>query len=469
MIKNKLFKRILKIVIAAALAFLLFVTTGMIVPYIKHKEVDPEVAYACMDKEYLGKNEYGERIRYIKSNDEALEMRLALINSAKSEIIFTTFELGDDESGHDIISALANAAQRGVKVKVLIDAYKGVDLSSNDWLRYLSTLENAEIKLYNPLNPFVPWRSQSRMHEKYMIFDGQTYILGGRNTNDKFLGSYNEEIRNADRDILVYTENPSEGATVTQLRSYFEEYFAHKHCSTYEYGGEKYAEKVNQRYERLKTLYPSAFNELDMEALTYSVGKITLLTGETKTGNKAPNVWYQMVDIMQRGEDIIIQSPYVMLGDDMSDDLKALASGRDVSLLINSPLIGTNKFGNADYSNNRHKVKRLGMNIYEHIGEVSHHSKTVVVDNKICMIGSFNFDMRSTYIDSEIMLVIDSEQLNAEIRAELGDMKEYSREINSDGIINKGDYYVEPEEQSIWSELGMTFMRLLIIPVRFLL
>lgn len=469
MIKNKLFKKIFKSVIAVTLVFLLFIVAGIVVPYIKHKDVDSEVAHACIDKEYLGANEYGERIRHIKSNVEALEMRLALINSAKSEIILTTFELGNDESGRDIISALANAAQRGVKVKVLVDAYKGGDLNSNDWLRYLSTLENAEIKLYNPLNPFMPWRSQSRMHEKYMIFDGQTYILGGRNTNDIFLGNYNEEKANADRDILVYTETPSEGSTVVQLRSYFEEYFAHEHCDTYKYSKGKSSEKVMERYESLKALYPSAFTELDMDALTYPVGKITLLTGEIVTGKKAPNIWYQMVDIMLRGENIIIQSPYVMLGKDMSEDLHALAFSRDVSLMINSPLVGTNKFGNADYTNNKEKVWGLGMTTYEHIGEVSHHSKTVVVDDRISIVGSFNFDMRSAYIDSEIMLVIDSAQLNNELRVELDRMTAWSREIRSGGFTDYGEYYVEPEEKSVWERAGRLFMRAFTIPIRFLL
>lgn len=469
MTKSKLFKNIFKAVIAITLVFFLFIVLGIVVPYIKHKDVDRDVAHACIDKEYLGENEYGERIRYIKSNDEALEIRLSLINSAKSEIILTTFELGNDESGRDIISALANAAERGVKVKVLVDAYKGGDLNSNDWLRYLSTLENAEIKLYNPLNAFMPWRSQSRMHEKYMIFDGQTYILGGRNTNDTFLGNYNKEKENADREILVYTETPSAGATVTQLRSYFEDYFAHEHCDTYKYTKGKSPEMVKERYESLKALYPSAFTAPDMNGLTYPVGKLTLLTGETVTGKKAPNIWYQMVDIMLRGENIIIQSPYVMLGKDMMADLEAVAFSRDVSLMINSPLVGSNKFGNADYTNNKEKVWDLGMTTYEHIGDVSHHSKTVVVDDRISIIGSFNFDMRSAYIDSEIMLVIDSAELNTELRIELDQMTSWSKEIRSGGFTDYGEHYVEPEEKGFWERLGNLFMRAFTIPIRFLL
>ena len=469
MIKNKLVMRIIKAVIAVTLVFFLFIVTGIIVPYVKHKEVDRDVAHACIDKEYTGTNQYGERIKNIKTNLEALQIRLQLINSAQSEIILTTFEFGNDESGRDIVSALANAAERGVKVRLLIDSYKGGDLNSNGWLRYLSTLENAEIKLYNPLNPFMPWRSQSRMHEKYMIFDGQTYIIGGRNTNDIFLGEYDKENMNSDREILVYTENPTEGSTVCQLRSYFEDYFAHEHCETYKYSKGKSAETVRERYESLKTLYPSAFDTLDMNGITYPVGKLTLLTGETVTGKKAPNIWYQMVDIMLRGEDIVIQSPYVMLGKEMSEDLKAVAFSRSVDLMVNSPLTGANKFGNADYTNNREKVWELGMTTYEYIGESSHHAKTVLVDDRISIVGSFNFDMRSAYIDSEIMLVIDSAELNQEIRVELDQMTSWSREIRSGGYIDCGEFYVEPEEMSFGERMGRFFMRLVVRPIRFLL
>ncbi len=468
MVKNKLIVKIVKSLIALTLAFLLYIVVGIVVPYIKHKDVDRDVAHACIDKEYLGVNEYGERIKHIKTNVEALEIRLSLINSAKSEIILTTFEFGNDESGRDIISALANAAERGVKVRLLIDAYKGGDLNSNAWLRYLSTLENVEIKLYNPLNPFMPWRSQSRMHEKYMIFDGQTYLLGGRNTNDRFLGDYGDEKENADREILVYTETPSENASVSLLKSYFEDYFVHEHCDTYKYSSGKSAEKVRERYEKLKTLYPSAFNELDMNELTYPVGKITLITGQTVTGNKAPNVWYQLVDIMLRGENIIIQSPYVMLGKEMSEDLEAIAFSRNVSLMINSPLAGSNRFGNADYTNNKNKVWDLGMTTYEHIGDVPHHTKTIVVDDRISIVGSFNFDMRSTYIDSEIMLVIDSEELNTELRIELDQMTSWCREIRSGGVMDYGELYAEPE-QSFGDRMSLLLMRAISIPIRFLL
>ncbi len=456
-------KNMIGIACALVAVVLLFLVLGATLPYIKHAETEKVTG-----TEYVGESEYGERVRYIRSNIEALKTRLALIREAKSEIILATFEFFDDESGHDIVSALADAACRGVKVKLLIDGYRGSSLKNNKWLRYLSSIENTEIKLYNPINPLFPWRSQSRMHDKYMIFDETTFIMGGRNTNDRFLGDYGDEKESIDRDILVYTEEPGENASVSILKRYFEGYFSHKHCKVYKYGETDMRDTVNERYEGLKALYPSAFEEYDIRSDTYSVGKISLITGSTETGNKKPEVWSKLVSLMSTGENVVIQSPYIMCSKEMEEDLKELSKERNVDLIINSPLVASNRFGTADYLNNKDEVQSLGMTVCEHIGRVSDHSKTILIDGRISVIGSFNLDMRSTYIDSEIMLVIDSERLNTELRSEISGIYAESRVISPDGSAYEGINYTEPEYDRTKS-MSMKLMRLISRPIRFLI
>ncbi len=48
-------------------------------------------------------------------------------------------------------------------------------------------------KLYNPINLMTPWKINYRLHDKYLIVDGKQYLLGGRNTNDLFLGEYKDK------------------------------------------------------------------------------------------------------------------------------------------------------------------------------------------------------------------------------------------------------------------------------------
>lgn len=96
----------------------------------------------------------------------------------------------------------------------------GRPLSSSDLFCQLAAHENVEVRLYNPLNLLAPWKTNYRMHDKYLIADDLAYLLGGRNTDNRFLGRYTDHY-NVDRDILVYETEPGQGQSYRQLRDYF--------------------------------------------------------------------------------------------------------------------------------------------------------------------------------------------------------------------------------------------------------
>lgn len=147
-----------------------------------------------------------ERVKSIESADDALLWRLWLIESAEKEIIFSTFDLRADGSGQDLMAALYGAAQRGVRVRVIVDGLNGfLHLQNSGVLRALAAEENVEVRFYDPIDLLRPWKLNYRLHDKYLIADGDRYILGGRNTNDLFLGSYQEK-QNIDRDVLVVSD-----------------------------------------------------------------------------------------------------------------------------------------------------------------------------------------------------------------------------------------------------------------------
>ena len=127
----------------------------------------------------------------IEKNPEALLQRVRLIQNAKEEIILSTFAFQSDESGKLILGALHDAADRGVHIRPLVDGMESwIDMEGNPYFYGLSSHENVEIKLYNKANPLKPWKMMGRMHDKYLIADGKTYILGGRNTYNYFLGDF---------------------------------------------------------------------------------------------------------------------------------------------------------------------------------------------------------------------------------------------------------------------------------------
>lgn len=65
-----------------------------------------------------------------------------------------------------------------------------LDVNNSPWFEAMASHENIELKIYNPIHFYAPWKMQARLHDKYLIIDDQMYLLGGRNTFNLFLGDY---------------------------------------------------------------------------------------------------------------------------------------------------------------------------------------------------------------------------------------------------------------------------------------
>ena len=206
----------------AVLCFVISILAADIVWPAFHRKTDSTYEEMIRSTEFESESVSSERIRCIDDNEEALLWRLRMIESAKQSIVLATFDLRADESGTDIMSAIYTAAQRGVNVKILVDGiYKPLYLDRSDTFHALCAHENVEVRFYNPLSLKNIYKVNYRMHDKYLIIDDQMYLLGGRNTNDIFLGNYQKGI-NIDRDILVYETEPGRGESLQQLMAYFE-------------------------------------------------------------------------------------------------------------------------------------------------------------------------------------------------------------------------------------------------------
>lgn len=164
-----------------------------------------------------------ERIRCVDDNEEALLWRLRMIEAAKKSIVLSTFDLRADESGTDLLAALNHAAQKGVEIKLLIDGiYQQLFLNKSKEFQALVSRENVQVGVYNPITPASLLKINYRMHDKYLIVDNEMYLLGGRNSNDIFLGDKTTGI-NMDRDILVYDTTKGQGESLQELEVYFQQ------------------------------------------------------------------------------------------------------------------------------------------------------------------------------------------------------------------------------------------------------
>lgn len=363
----------------------------------------------------LPEDHAGGRIACIDDNTEALVWRLRLIESAEEELILSTFGLSDGESGRDLMAALLNASRRGVEIRLLLDGFNGSKtLRDSEALRALAAQPNVEVRVYNEINLLTPWKANYRMHDKYVIADDSMYLLGGRNSNDLFLGEYSSH-PNLDRDILVRGSG-----SLADLRAYFESVWALPECKAYDFEeNEDVCRTLEARYEALKVQYPTAFGFTDWDSQTIPANSVALLTNPIAAENKEPVLWKNLCALMADGSDIWIQTPYIICGDEMYDDLEALCGSRSVTVLTNSTATGANPFGCADLQSQRDEIASAGAELVEYAGQASMHTKTLVIDDDISIVGSFNMDMRSAYIDTETMLVIDCPELNAHLRSQM--------------------------------------------------
>ena len=285
---------------------------NIILPFVK-KEPDPDYEAALKQTEFTGKNEseeqdVSERIRCIDQNEEALIYRLHMIGSAKESIVLSTFDLRPDDSGTDIIAALYHAADRGVKVKILIDGiYQKIFLEKSQAFRALAARENVEVRIYNPITVTNLTRLNYRMHDKYLIIDDSMYLLGGRNTNDIFLGDKKTGI-NVDRDIFVYETKAGKGKSFKELETYFQTIWNEKHVTEKKIkstkSDEEQGKKLETRYQSLKQKYTDIEEYRRWEEDTYAVNKITLLNNGTKAARKSPEVLQAIEYIAEQGKHV---------------------------------------------------------------------------------------------------------------------------------------------------------------------
>ena len=138
---------------------------------------------------------------------------------------------------------------------------------------------------------------------------------------------------------------------------------------------------------------------------------------------------------MAKAEEVLVQTPYIICSRDMYRDLRSVCdSGTRTDILINAVEIGSNPFGCTDYLNQKKPLRDTGVSMYEYLGDQALHTKALVVGDDLTIAGSCNFDMRSVYLDTELMLAIRSPQLNAQIRGQIQELQEHSRRMAPDAL-----------------------------------
>lgn len=434
-------------ILLALLAYLLYLLVGMAAPFLFPPKVSPDFMAAFHPRSFYGVGS-PDRAALVLDNSEALDLRLRMIEEAQERILFASFDIRDCESSRDIFAALLAAADRGVEIEILVDGANGlISMSPKPMFRVLGRLPNVEIRYYNTPNLLLPWTFNGRMHDKYIIVDEALLLLGGRNTFDLFLGDYVPDSQKShDLDVLVVnTDTASRQSALYQVEDYFRALWDGPLVAPALDGAPLFPGPVDAEEHALRTRYQAIAEArpalvepapLDFRPYTVPVDQVTLISNPTNMLAKEPWVWWQLQQLAEYAEErVVLMTPYAVLDAPMYEGLSRVAD--KTTLFLNSTAVGDNFMASSDYTFNKKNILATGVTVSEWFGDYSSHGKAALYDGDLAVVGSYNWDMRSTYIDTELMLVFHGEAFAATLEAHLAEMEAGALTAAPEGYLPK--------------------------------
>lgn len=202
--------------------------------------------------------------------------------------------------------------------------------------------------------------------------------------------------------------------------------------------------------------------------------EIIITTFDIRSGphiyGKEPYVWEQLHQLMlQAKERVVIHTPYLVCSPEMYDGLTDIAARvPQTEIMVNSIGTGDNVCAFSDYRLSRPDILATGITLFEYMGASSTHGKSLTIDRDIAVIGSYNFDNRSTYVDTETMFVIHSEAVNHQLDGHMNTLKQQTLQVNPDGSYKASDD-VTASQLPLSKNVLIRLLSVLIPPFRFLI
>ncbi len=415
----------------------------------------------------------GSGVYVLDKGEEALLARAWLADHARTSIEVQYFIWSTDNIGILASEALLRAAERGVRVRVIVDDLL-IDAPDKTLLA-LARHPNVDIRIYNPkhsvgtpthkrlLNVFTDFRGvNQRMHDKTFLVDGRLAVTGGRNMADEYY-DYDHAYNFRDRDALVL------GEAVKAMRASFERFWdsplsvpveelydglglMQKHVTVkdaevqqvyrelHAYAGapENYAPAVRAAIDAVPRAFPQLARELvwgEVEFISDTPGKNGQRLG-LGGGGLTSAALARLVD--EAREEVLIQSPYLVLSDEAVELFgRARARGVRIHISTNSLASTDNLQAFSGYRSQRRKLLKMGLQIREYRPDpavqrevmqryaaledrapvFALHAKTLVVDARAVYIGTYNLDPRSENLNTEVGVIMQDAALARAVRA----------------------------------------------------
>jgi putative cardiolipin synthase len=375
------------------------------------KNIDPDRFY--------GSETGQDRVALVEERVYSGISRIDLMERAQHSLDISYYTIQSDTSGDIFWGVVLSAAQRDVQVRILLDGifhpFRGCD---RDILYGLQAHPNIEVRFYEPLNLAKPWTWHNRLHDKHIIVDEKYAMIGGRNIGDKYFLKDFSGANVHDRDVVIINTdvNNTNTSVISDFQCYFQELWDHDYTTTRRQPSARHLACGQQKNEQLLNFIqqtrenrPDIFTPQDWKAVSFTAKKVTLINNPIQRGTKEPWVWAEMACLMEQSEQsILVQSPYFIPTRAMRKAFPGQLSDEEIVLLTNNVNSSPNYFGMAGYYKHRNRLMEMASTIYEYHGDGSIHAKSMVIDERLSIVGSFNVDSRSTFLSTETMVVIDS-------------------------------------------------------------
>lgn len=400
-------------------------------------------------------------IEPLVTGKDAFATRILLAKRAERSIDAQYYIWHNDLTGMLLLDALREASERGVRVRLLVDD-NGTN-SLDQELAYLNSLPNFEVRFYNPFTLRFPrlfgyvfdfFRLNRRMHNKTFTIDNVATVIGGRNIGDEYFDAGTQPLF-VDLDVLGV------GAIVKEVSNDFDRYWNCQSAYPAELLIKENVKMVDAFDKRVGLVKASdAFDEyvkiieesqivkkLAKNQLSLEWVNVRLFSDDPiKTLGRAKGqqiMINQLRDILGQPErQLDLVTPYFVPGKEGMDFFENMAAkGVKVRVLTNSIGATDVVVVHSGYAKYRKELLELGLQLFELKAKVvddehahkdkinfvgssssSLHAKTFAVDNKRVFIGSFNFDPRSTLLNTELGFLIESSEL-AQTMTDLFDQK----------------------------------------------
>ncbi len=448
---------------------------------------------------------------------EALAARIELINKAEKSLDLQYYIWDNDKIGALALHAMIKAADRGVKIRLLVDDNNAKKMEGI--YMALDQHANIDVKLYNPyrFRHFRPVdmvldlkRINRRMHNKSFIADNQIALIGGRNMSNQYY-NVSDNYQFSDVDVMLV------GAASDEIIHSFDEYW-----------NDDYAFPVRQlvnprhyslRFDSLKQQLDdynqeaTVVNYLDLANRSHAfddwlnnkiqfdwVKAEVVKDSPSKIKSKAKkeeHLNFQLLNRLDKPEQSVdIVSAYFVPEKKGAERLKNLrADGVKVRVLTNSFQANDVPLVHAFYSKYRQDLLEHDVQLYEFLSRPdaenlntntkelaekskvslkglsrsSLHAKLMAIDEKQVFIGSFNFDPRSAYLNTEIGVLLNSPRLAKAVHYTMDEnLSKYAYKLvlNADQQINwkiklsNGQTRIYPREPKIkwWQKAGVKFI-----------